>query len=148
MEVGELQAQLHAAGLRATGPRVAVLNALHTVKDHPRVEQVRERVQEAGISISMQATYDACEVLHDAGLARRLHVAGSAIRYEARAGDNHHHLICSVCGSTVDVDCGNSTGQVPCLQPGESHGFTLDEAEVTFWGICPDCQSRKGEHNA
>ena len=146
MEVNNLQGRLHEAGLRATGPRVAVLGALVSGDDHPRVDQVRDRVQAAGISISTQATYDACEVLHNVGLARRLHIAGSPVRYEARAGDNHHHLICRECGSAVDVDC--LQAPAPCLQPGESHGFALDEAETTLWGTCPDCQSRREEHHA
>lgn len=138
MEVAQIQEQLRTAGLRATAPRVAVFDALSAEHDHPRIEQLRERVQAAGVSISTQATYDACEALYGAGLARKLHVAGAPVRYEARAGDNHHHLICRGCGSAVDVDC--SHGQAPCLQPEKGHGFAIDEAEVTFWGLCPNCQ--------
>ncbi|MFY9488919.1 MAG: Fur family transcriptional regulator [Solirubrobacterales bacterium] len=143
MEVNALQDRLRDVGLRATGSRVAVLRTLVTGHDHPRVDEVRERVLAGGLSISVQATYDACEVLHDAGLARRLHVAGAPVRYEARVGDNHHHLICRICAATVDINC--IEGSAPCLTPDESHGFALDEAEVTFWGTCSDCQSRKGE---
>jgi Fe2+ or Zn2+ uptake regulation protein len=139
MDVAELQSQLRDAGLRVTAPRVAVLRVLATTHDHPRVDQVRDRVQDSGVSISTQAVYDVCEALHRAGLARRLGVAGSPVRYEARVGDNHHHLICRGCGITVDVDC--AEGDAPCLQPGEAHGFSLDEAEVTYWGTCPACQS-------
>lgn len=143
MDVTDLQGQLRTAGLRVTAPRVAVLRALSTGHDHPRVDQVRERVQASGVSISTQATYDACEILHRAGLARRLHVAGSPVRYEARVGDDHHHLICRACGVTVDIDC--AEGEAPCLQPEQGHGFALDEAEVTYWGTCPDCQSPERE---
>lgn len=139
MAIAELQEQIRATGLRATGPRVAVLGALMDERDHPRIEQIRERVLASGTSISAQATYDACEALHQAGLARKLHVAGSAIRYEARAGDNHHHLICRNCGSAIDIDC--ALGKAPCLDPGHDHGYAIDEAEVTFWGVCPDCQT-------
>ena len=137
MTVAELQDVIRDAGLRVTGPRVAVLQALHAEHDHPRVEQIRERVEHSGVSISPQAAYDACEALHNAGLARKLHVAGAPVRYEARIGDNHHHLICRSCGSTVDVDC--ARGDAPCLDPADNHGFTLEEAEVTYWGTCPDC---------
>lgn len=138
MEVLEAQETIRRAGLRATGPRVAVFGALADGHDHPRIEEIRERLLAAGTSISAQATYDACEALSTAGLARKLHVAGAPVRYEARAGDNHHHLICRQCGSAVDVDCANLPA--PCLDPPEGHGFAIDEAEVTFWGVCPECQ--------
>jgi Fur family ferric uptake transcriptional regulator len=140
MAVPEVQTRLRDAGLRATAPRVAVLGVLAEARDHPRIETIRERVQRSGTSISAQATYDACEALHAVGLARRLHVAGSPVRYEARAGDNHHHLICRHCGTAVDVDC--AMGSAPCLEPADDHGYALDEAEVTFWGVCPDCRQR------
>jgi Fur family ferric uptake transcriptional regulator len=138
MVIQSAQESIREAGLRATAPRVAVLSALTAQHDHPRIEQIRERVIASGTKISAQATYDVCEALRTAGLARRLQVAGSPVRYEARAGDNHHHLICRSCGSAVDVDC--ATGKAPCLDPGHDHGYALDEAEVTFWGICPGCQ--------
>lgn len=138
MEVAEASEMIHEAGLRATAPRVAVLRALTDTPDHPRIEQIRERVIAGGTHISTQSTYDACEALRQGGLARRLHVAGAPVRYEARCGDNHHHLICRSCGAAVDTDC--ASGSAPCLEPADRHGYTLDEAEVTFWGTCPDCQ--------
>lgn len=125
-------------GLRATSPRVAVLSALNSHPDHPRVEQIRERVMASGKHISVQATYDACEALRGVGLARRIHVDGSPVRYDGRCGDNHHHLICRDCGRAVDVDCANPSP--PCLEVTDDRGYVIDEAEVTFWGICPDCQ--------
>src|SRR4051812_14179359 len=129
--------QLRAAGLRATASRIAVLQVLETSHDHPRVDQVIDRVRAAGTTISTQAAYDVCEALHRASLARRIDLAGGPARFEARVGDNHHHLVCRTCGRTVDVDC--ATGQAPCLQLGDDHGFTVHEADVTYWGICPDC---------
>jgi Fe2+ or Zn2+ uptake regulation protein len=131
--------QLRAAGLRATGQRVAVLRVLAESRDHPRVDQVIERVRAQGIAISTQAGYDVCEALHRVALARRIEPAGSPARYEARVGDNHHHLVCRVCGATVDVDC--AVGAAPCLEPSDAAGFAVDEADVTFWGTCPACQS-------
>jgi Fe2+ or Zn2+ uptake regulation protein len=131
--------RLRAAGLRATGPRTAVLRVLAESGDHPRVDQVIDRVRALGVPISTQAAYDVCEALHRAGLARRIEPAGSPARFEARVGDNHHHLVCRACGETVDVDC--ALGVAPCLEPSDAAGFTVDEAEVTFWGVCPDCQS-------
>ena len=90
--------RLRAAGLRVTAPRVSVLGVLDASEDHPRVDQVIERVRAAGVSISTQATYDVCEALHRAGLARRIAPAGGPVRYESRVGDNHHHLVCRACG--------------------------------------------------
>jgi Fe2+ or Zn2+ uptake regulation protein len=138
--------RLRAAGLRATAPRVAVLDVLDAASDHPTVGEVRTRVLDGGVFISAQAAYDACEALHRAGLARRIEPAGSAARFEARVGDNHHHLVCRACGITADVDC--ATGSAPCLAPSDDRGFRLDEAEVVFWGLCPACQPQPEELQA
>jgi Fe2+ or Zn2+ uptake regulation protein len=137
----DIEERLRAAGLRVTAPRAAVLRVLVDSTDHPRVDQVIERVRLAGVSISTQAAYDVCEALHAAALARRFEPAGHPARYEARVGDNHHHLVCRACGHTTDVDC--ATGEAPCLEPADAAGFAVDEAEVTYWGICPACQSEE-----
>jgi Fur family ferric uptake transcriptional regulator len=129
---------IRAAGLRCTAQRVAVLGALRTERAHLRVDDVAERVRERIGTISHQAVYDALGALVGAGLARRIEPAGSPAMYEARAGDNHHHLVCRRCGTTVDTDCVH--GAAPCLEPASTHGFAVDEAEVTFWGVCPACQ--------
>ncbi len=134
----ELEQRLRDAGLRVTGPRVAVLAVLNEARDHPRIDQVLERVRAGGTSISTQTAYDVCETLHRVALARRFEPAGSPARYEARV-DNHHHLVCRACGDTADVDC--AVGLAPCLEPSDGAGFAVDEAEVTFWGLCPACQS-------
>jgi Fur family transcriptional regulator, stress-responsive regulator len=134
----ELEQRLREAGLRVTTPRLAVLQVLAEARDHPRIDQVLERVRARGTSISTQTAYDVCETLHRAALARRFEPAGSPARYEARV-DNHHHLVCRACGETADVDC--AVGLAPCLAPSDAAGFAVDEAEVTFWGICPTCQS-------
>ncbi len=130
--------RLRTAGLRITAPRVSVLGVLDASQDHPRVDQVIERVRSAGVSISTQATYDVCEALHRAGLARRIAPAGGPVRYESRVGDNHHHLVCRACGLALDIDCAVSAA--PCLEPADDKGFRLEAAEVTYWGLCPDCQ--------
>jgi Fur family ferric uptake transcriptional regulator len=134
----ELEQRLREAGLRVTTPRLAVLQVLDEARDHPRIDQVLERVRARGTSISTQTAYDVCETLHRAALARRFEPAGSPARYEARV-DNHHHLVCRACGDTADVDC--AVGLAPCLEPSDAAGFAVDEAEVTFWGVCPTCQS-------
>ena len=135
-----LEDRLRGAALRATAPRVAVLRALEAAHDHPRIDQLVERVHESGVPISVQAAYDVCDALHRSGLARRIELAGSPARFEARVGDNHHHVVCRSCGLTMDVDC--AVGEAPCLDPAELHGFRISEAEVTYWGECPDCQAR------
>lgn len=133
-----LEQRLRDAGLRVTAPRVAVLRVLSEAEDHPRIDQVIDRVRDSGVSISTQAAYDVCEALHRAALAQKIAFAGGPARYEARTGDNHHHMVCRQCGLTVDVDCG--IGAAPCLDPVDTHGFVLDEAEVTHWGTCPSCR--------
>lgn len=128
---------LRAHGLRVTQPRLAALGVL-AEGGHLTVDDVRTRVGERIGTVSVQATYDVLGALTDARLVRRIEPAGSPTRYEARAGDNHHHLVCRGCGTVVDVEC--VVGQAPCLTPADDAGFVLDEAEITFWGRCPDCR--------
>ncbi|GIF24347.1 Fur family ferric uptake transcriptional regulator [Actinoplanes tereljensis] len=138
MSTGEELLRDH--GLRVTKPRLAVLDVL-TEGGHLEVDDIARRVRGRLDSVSTQAVYDVLGALSRAGLARRLEPAGSPARFEARVGDNHHHIVCRGCGTIADVDC--AVGERPCLNPGEGHGFEIDEAEVTFWGLCPTCQSRR-----
>lgn len=133
----EPQALLRARGLRVTRPRLAVLDILGQ-GGHLEVEEITRQARERLDSVSTQAVYDVLGALARAGLARRIEPAGSPARYEARSGDNHHHIVCRGCGAIADVDC--ATGAAPCLDPSQTHGFALDEAEVTYWGLCPKCQ--------
>jgi Fe2+ or Zn2+ uptake regulation protein len=130
--------QLRAVGLRVTGPRLAVLAAARA-GNHATVDVIAHAARERGGSISTQAVYDVLAALARAGLVRRIEPAGSPARFETRVGDNHHHIVCRSCAAVVDVEC--ATGAAPCLEPGSRQGFAIDEAEVTFWGICPACQS-------
>jgi Fur family transcriptional regulator, stress-responsive regulator len=124
---------LRGAGLRVTAPRVAVLKAL---KAHPHstADEVANHVRDALGSVSTQAVYDVLRACVDAGLVRRIKPAGSSALYETRTGDNHHHLVCRVCGAVTDVDC--IVGEAPCLEPSAPAGFEVEEAEVVFWGTC------------
>jgi Fur family transcriptional regulator, stress-responsive regulator len=130
-------ALLRAAGMRVTSPRLAVLAAVREL-DHPDVEDVVQAARRRLGSVSTQAVYDVLRLFEDAGLVRRIEPAGSPARYEGRVGDNHHHLVCRRCGVVADVDC--VVGHAPCLEPADYAGFKVDEADVTFWGICPACQ--------
>jgi Fur family transcriptional regulator, stress-responsive regulator len=143
VSIDQITSRLREAGLRVTATRVSVLAVLDESSDHPRVDQIIERVRGSGVSISTQATYDVCEALHRAGLARKIEPSGGPARYESRTGDNHHHLVCRSCGSAVDVDC--AVGEAPCLDPSDAQGFAIDEAEVTYWGVCPACQQDNAE---
>jgi Fur family ferric uptake transcriptional regulator len=131
---------LRSRGLRVTKPRLAVLDVL-AAGGHLEVEEIAQRVRERLDSVSTQAIYDVLGALSRAGLSRRIEPAGSPARYEARVGDNHHHVVCRGCGAIADVDC--ALGSAPCLEPVTSYGFEIDEAEVTYWGLCPDCQLRR-----
>ncbi len=127
-------------GLRVTRQRLAVLAALET-GPHSGADAVLERVRSELGQVSTQAVYDVLHTLAERGLVRRIQPAGSSARYELRVGDNHHHLVCRGCGRVVDVDC--DTRRAPCLDPGDldrhAPGFVVDEAEVTFWGLCEAC---------
>jgi Fur family ferric uptake transcriptional regulator len=134
----ELIAALRDAGLRVTAPRVAVLAEMADGK-HVTADQVALAVRGRLGTISTQAVYDVLGALTRAGILRRIEPAGSPARYEPRVGDNHHHVVCRSCGAIADVDC--VVGEPPCLSPASAGGFVIDEAEVTFWGLCPDCQT-------
>ena len=128
---------LRDSGLRVTGPRLAVLASVRHA-DHASVDEISGRSRAILGSISTQAVYDVLHALAAAGLVRRIEPAGSPARFEARVGDNHHHLVCRACGAVADVDC--AVGAAPCLVPGDAAGYLVDEADVTYWGLCPNCQ--------
>ena len=130
---------LRGADLRVTQPRLAALAAVH---DHPHADtgSLTRAIQDDLGEVSSQAVYDVLRALTDAGLVRRIEPAGSVARYESRVDDNHHHVICRSCGAIADVDC--AVGDTPCLTASETHGFTIDEAEVIYWGLCPTCTSK------
>ena len=119
-----------------TRPRVAVLDAVHTLP-HSDTETVFAAVRAALPEVSRQAVYDVLAALTDAGLLRRIQPSGSVARYESRVSDNHHHIVCRGCGTIADVDC--AVGEAPCLSAADDHGYVLDEAEVIYWGLCPGC---------
>ena len=128
-------------GIQVTAQRLAVLRAV-VGQPHITADGVAEVVR-AGIgAISLQSVYDALGLLVAEGLIRRIQPAGSAARFEDRVGDNHHHLICRICGRLVDVDC--EAGFAPCLTVADDRGYEIDEAEVAYWGRCPDCLARPG----
>jgi Fe2+ or Zn2+ uptake regulation protein len=133
------------AGLRCTAQRVAVLDVLRAERSHRPAEEITSQVRERLGAVSTQGVYDALGALVESGLARRIEPAGSPALYEARTGDNHHHLVCRGCAAVVDVDC--VVGEAPCLEPSEDNGFVVDEAEVTFWGLCPECQQQASKAN-
>ena len=129
---------LRESALRVTRPRVAVLSAVH---DHPHADtsSIIGAVREDLGEVSHQTVYDALRALTAAGLVRHIQPSGSVARYESRVADNHHHIVCRSCGAMADVDC--AVGTTPCLTPSTDHGYAIDEAEVIYWGLCPDCST-------
>jgi Fe2+ or Zn2+ uptake regulation protein len=137
----DYSAQLRMADLRVTRPRVAVLEAVHA-HPHADTETILSAVRIGLPDVSRQAVYDVLNALTAVGLVRRIQPLGMVARYESRVGDNHHHVVCRSCGVIADVDC--AVGEAPCLTPfGDNalDGFVLDEAEVIYWGLCPDCST-------
>ena len=137
MHRDEAEAHLRAAGLKVTAPRLAVLEAV-TGNGHLDADAVHARVVESLPGTPLQSVYNVLGALHGAGLLRRIEPAGSAAMYESRIGDNHHHVVCTTCHAVADVDC--VVGEAPCLVPSTAGGFAIHAAEVTFWGLCADCQ--------
>jgi Fe2+ or Zn2+ uptake regulation protein len=134
------QERLRQAGMRVTAPRLAVLAAVGAEGQHPDAETIAVAARSRLGALSTQAVYDNLHALVEAGLIRRIQPAGGPARYETRTGDNHHHIVCRHCGATADVDC--ATGDAPCLEPSANHGYIVQEAEVIFWGLCPQCQHK------
>lgn len=125
-------------GVQVTAQRLAVLRAVAD-RPHSAAADIVSAVRSEIGAISVQAVYDSLAALTDKGIIRRIEPAGSPARYEDRVDDNHHHLICRGCGRMVDVDC--ALGETPCLTAAQDAGYAVDEAEVIFWGRCPDCQA-------
>ena len=140
MTTPDLEAQLRAASLRVTKPRLAVLTAVH---EHPHADTdaVISAVRTALGAVSHQAVYDVLRALTEAGLLRLIQPAGATARYESRVGDNHHHVVCRSCGAIADVDC--AVGHAPCLTASDDNGFVVEEAEVVYWGTCPACAAAR-----
>ena len=140
--------QLRAADLRVTRPRLAVLEAVHA-HPHADTETLFSSVRSGLPEVSRQAVYDVLAALTTVGLVRRIQPSGSVARYESRVGDNHHHVVCRNCGVIADVDC--AVGETPCLIPSDTDGaldgFVLDEAEVIYWGLCPDCSESQASRS-
>ena len=134
----DYELMLRGADLRVTRPRVAVLAAVYA-HPHADTDSIIGVVRDELGDVSHQAVYDVLRALTTTGLVRRIQPAGSVARYESRVGDNHHHVVCRSCGSIADVDC--ATGDTPCLTASDDQGFAIDEAEVVYWGLCPDCSS-------
>ncbi|WBB71175.1 Fur family transcriptional regulator [Micromonospora sp. WMMD812] len=127
---------LRRAALRVTRPRLAVLTAVHA-DPHADTVSIFGAVRRVLPDVSHQAVYDVLRALTDARLVRRIQPSGSVARYESRVGDNHHHVVCRSCGVIADVDC--AVGETPCLTASDDLGFSIDEAEVVYWGLCPEC---------
>lgn len=134
----DFRQMLRGAALRVTRPRVAVLSAVHA-HPHADTDSIISAVRKDLPEVSHQAVYDSLHTLTAAGLVRRIQPRGSVARYESRVGDNHHHVVCRSCGLIADVDC--VVGEAPCLTGSDDHGFAIDEAEVIYWGLCPDCST-------
>jgi Fe2+ or Zn2+ uptake regulation protein len=132
--------QLREAGLRVTAARVALLEAVRD-GDHLDVEALASGVRDRIGHVSLQAVYEALHALTAVGLIRRIEPAGSPARFEGRVGDNHHHVVCRSCGVVADVDC--AVGEAPCLTASDDHGFSIDEAQVIYWGVCPGCSTTR-----
>jgi len=135
-QIPAIAAELRGAGFRVTAARVALLETVRG-GDHLGVEAIAARVRDRVGHVSLQAVYDALHALTAAGLIRRIEPADSPARFEGRIGDNHHHVICRSCGVVADVDC--AVGEAPCLTASDDRGFSIDEAEVVYWGLCPNC---------
>ncbi|GII01157.1 Fur family transcriptional regulator [Planobispora takensis] len=132
--------ELRGVGLRVTAARVALLETVRD-GDHLDAETIASGVRDRVGHISLQAVYEALHALTAAGLIRRIEPAGSPARFEGRVGDNHHHVVCRSCGAVADVDC--AVGHAPCLTASDDNGFSIEEAEVVYWGLCPACSTAK-----
>jgi Fur family ferric uptake transcriptional regulator len=135
----DVRRRLRGAGMRITAPRVSVLTVLLTHAGHHTVGEIADHARQRLGTLSTQAAYNVLDALTQSGLAQRIELPGEPARFEARTGDNHHHMVCRRCGEVRDVDC--EVGVAPCVEPSDAYGYEIDQAEITFWGICPTCQT-------
>ena len=138
----DFRQMLAESALRVTRPRVAVLSAVYA-HPHADTDLIIRAVREDLPEVSHQTVYDSLNALTASGLVRRIQPSGSVARYESRVGDNHHHVVCRTCGVIADVDC--AVGDAPCLIASDDNGFSIDEAEVIYWGLCPDCSNLRSD---
>ena len=136
---------LRESDLRVTRPRLAVLRVVQTLP-HADTDSILDAVRQELPAVSHQAVYDSLHTLTSVGLVRRIQPSRSVARYESRVGDNHHHVVCRSCGAIADVDC--AMGEAPCLAPSDDRGFSIDEAEVIYWGLCPECSTSSSNRSA
>lgn len=143
-DTSDFESILRGSSLKVTRPRVSVLS---TVYAHPHADtnSIIGLVRKDLGDVSQQTVYDVLEALTTAGLTRRIQPPGSVARYESRVADNHHHIVCRSCGAIADVDC--AVGEAPCLTAAEDHGYAIDEAEVVYWGTCPECMKKLKNKN-
>lgn len=136
--IEDAESFLREHGLQVTAQRLAVLKAVSALP-HATADEIADDVRGRIGAVSRQAVYDALGILVEKGVVRRIQPAGSPARYEDRVGDNHHHLVCRTCGRAVDIDC--AVGDTPCLTAADELGYEIDEAEVIYWGRCPECRA-------
>ena len=141
-QTADFRQMLQESALRVTRPRVAVLSAVYA-HPHADTDLIIRAVREDLPEVSHQTVYDSLNALTASGLVRRIQPSGSVARYESRIGDNHHHVVCRACGVIADVDC--AVGDAPCLNASDDNGFSIDEAEVIYWGLCPDCSTVRSD---
>ncbi|AHC25830.1 MULTISPECIES: Fur family transcriptional regulator [Mycobacteriaceae] len=139
-DAGECATILRAAGLRVTRPRLVVMDAVQE-NPHADTDTIFVAARRVLSDVSRQTVYDALGALTTVGMVRRIQPAGATARYESRVGDNHHHLVCRSCGTIADVDC--AVGEAACLSASDDLGFEIDEAEVIYWGLCPECVRKR-----
>lgn len=141
-QTADFRQMLAESALRVTRPRVAVLSAVYA-HPHADTDSIIRAVREDLPEVSHQTVYDSLNALTASGLVRRIQPSGSVARYESRVGDNHHHVVCRACGVIADVDC--AVGETPCLVASDDNGFTIEEAEVIYWGMCSDCSTARSD---
>ncbi len=138
LSLADMTVRLREQGVQVTAQRLAVMRAVGD-QPHSTAAEITSEVRGKIGAVSLQAVYDALAMLTGKGIIRRIEPAGSTARYEARVGDNHHHLVCRECNRMVDVDC--AVGHTPCVEPADPAGYAVDEAEIIYWGLCPECQT-------
>ncbi|MFJ4841610.1 Fur family transcriptional regulator [Streptomyces sp. NPDC088746] len=123
-----------------TRPRVAVLSAVHEAP-HSGVSTLLTPVRTRIGAVSARAVHDVLRTLVDAGPARRTGLPNTPARYEGQSRDDHQHVVCRSCGTIAGIDVPQGS---PRLDAPQDHGFTVDHAEVTHWGLCPGCRTDRG----
>jgi Fe2+ or Zn2+ uptake regulation protein len=129
---------LRDAGLRVTGPRVAILRALYGDRSHPTAERIHTRLRDDLPSLSLSTVYNTLETFIAKGLCRRVRSDGAGLRVDGITS-SHDHAVCTACGRIFDVE--RADFRLPALPLSLPGGLEVTGVHVEYDVVCGTCRN-------